>query len=326
MENFPMSASALYYTAPGQAEIRDAPMGAGDLTIRAVASAISRGTERLVFEGRVPESEWNAMRAPMQEGDFPFPVKYGYQCVGVVEDGDPSLIGQTVFVLHPHQTRFRAPSGACIPVPAHIPPARATLAANMETALNAVWDAGLAPGDRVAVIGAGALGCLIARLAARTPGVDVVLIDKIEGRAAIANELSVTFAEPAGAPRDCDLVFHASATEAGLKIALEAAGTEGKIIESSWYGDRPVTIPLGAAFHSRRLSIVSTQVGTIPPARAPRWTHRRRLAKAVELLDDPALDTLITAEVAFADLPTRLPQILGPNAEGVATVIRYGSP
>ncbi len=318
-----MSASALYYTAPGKAEIRDAPLGSGDVTIRALASAISRGTERLVFEGRVPESEWSGMRAPMQEGDFPFPVKYGYQCVGVVEDGDPSLVGQTVFVLHPHQTRFSVPAGAVCRIPPTIPPARATLAANMETALNAVWDSGLSAGDRVAVIGAGALGCLIARLAARFPGVDVVLIDKIETRAAIANELSVTFAAPGAAPRDCDLVFHASASEAGLKIALEAAGAEGKIVEASWYGDRPVTIPLGGAFHSRRLSIVSTQVGAVPPARAPRWTHRRRLAKAVELLDDPALDALLTAEVAFADLPARLAEILAENAAGVTTVVRY---
>lgn len=297
--------------------------GAGPVAVRAVRSLISRGTERLVFEGRVPEGERARMRAPMQEGDFPFPVKYGYAAVGLVEDGPQSLRGRHVFALHPHQTRFRIPETAAIPVPVGVPPRRAALAANMETALNALWDAGAGPGDRIAVIGAGLIGCLIARLCALMPGTDVTMFDVLEQRRDVAPQLNVSFASSAPEAGAYDVTFHCSSSQAGLAAAMDSLGPEGRLVELSWYGDRPVAAPLGGAFHSRRLTLVSSQVGQVAPSRRPRWSHRRRLEKALALCADEALDCLLTEEVRFADLPARIPDIFAPGAPGIATLVRY---
>lgn len=306
-------ASALWYTEPHRAEIRpaEAPMpSAGQVRVRALASGISRGTESLVSSGRVPPSEWARMRCPHQEGDFPFPVKYGYQMVGVVEDGPADRIGRTVFCLHPHQTRFTVAAEAVLPVPDDVPTARAVLAANMETAVNACWDAGPRPGDRIAVVGGGVVGCLVAWLCGRMPGASVTLVDVDERRAAIAATLGVAFAAPEHAPADCDLVFHASASAAGLGTAIACAGFEATVVELSWYGETPVTVPLGGAFHSRRLTILGSQVGSVSPARRARWTHRRRLELALSLLADDRLDALLSGETAFGSLPAELPALL----------------
>ncbi|MBA3325886.1 MAG: dehydrogenase, partial [Rhodobacteraceae bacterium] len=146
---------ALWIAGPGRAELRDVAEASGEVVVETAFSGISRGTEALVFAGRVPEAERGRMRCPFQEGDFPFPVKYGYAAVGRAVEGPEGLRGRDVFVLHPHQDRFAAPAATCVPLPAGVPPGRAVLAANMETALNVVWDAGVGPCDRVAVVGAG---------------------------------------------------------------------------------------------------------------------------------------------------------------------------
>jgi threonine dehydrogenase-like Zn-dependent dehydrogenase len=299
------SARALWILGPGRAGIRDAaapPPGPGEVRVRALFGGISRGTESLVLRGGVPESERDRMRCPFQEGDFPFPVKYGYALVGVVEAGAPELLGRVVFCLHPHQTRFTVPADAVHPLPAAVPPGRAVLAANMETALNALWDAGVRPGDRVAVVGGGVVGCLVARLAAAIPGTETTLVDLDPARAALAVAFGAGFARPEDAPRDCDLVFHASGSPAGLSTALACAGFEARVVELSWYGDAPVQAMLGGAFHSRRLSILSSQVGSVAAPRRARWTHARRLAKALDLLADPRLEALISGETAFSAL------------------------
>ncbi|MEM7270412.1 MAG: zinc-binding alcohol dehydrogenase [Pseudomonadota bacterium] len=293
-------------------EIRPAALGDGDVIIRAVASLISRGTERLIWSGKVPENEYQSMRAPWQEGEFPFPVKYGYACAGEVIQGPDDLIGRTVFALYPHQTTFALPASAVFP--ADIPAPRLTLAANIETALNAIWDAAAGPGDRIAVIGGGVVGCLTAWLASRLPGADVTLVDPLESRRATAAALGVDFASDAGALSDCDLVFHASASADGLAAALGVLGPEGKLIEMSWYGEGAIPAPLGGAFHSKRLQIIATQVGQVSPSRRPRWSYQRRLAKAVELAADPTLDVLIESRVDFADLPARFPDIMASDA------------
>lgn len=295
-----MTARALWCVAPGQAEIRDAALGEGVL-VQARWSGISRGTERLVAEGRVPATEWARMRAPHQEGAFPFPVKYGYAMVGEATEG--ACAGRAVFALFPHQTAFRLPEAALIPVPGGVPGARAVLAANMETALNILWDSGAGAGDRIAVIGAGVVGALVAYLCARLPGAEVVLVDPVAERATLAAALGCAFAAPEQAPGDCDVVIHASATAAGLATALACAGPEAVVVEASWHGTGDVPLPLGGAFHSRRLKLVSSQVGMLPPGRAPRWTYRRRLEKALDLLHDPRLDALISGESGFEDLP-----------------------
>jgi threonine dehydrogenase-like Zn-dependent dehydrogenase len=280
--------------------------------VRALVSGISRGTEALVFKGLVPESERARMRCPFQEGEFPFPVKYGYAMVGIVEDGPDELIGETVLALHPHQTRFVISQGAAIPLPPGVPAQRAVLAPQMETALNALWDAAPRAGDRIAVVGGGVIGCLVAYLCARIPGCSVTLIDRDERRQQVATAFDAAFALPDEMlPANNDLVFHASGTAGGLQTALLLAGFEASIIELSWYGTTPVPVPLGAAFHSQRLILRSSQVGAIAPERRARWDHTRRLTLALSLIADPRLDILLDKAIPFDNLPTALPEIFG---------------
>jgi NADPH:quinone reductase-like Zn-dependent oxidoreductase len=319
-------AKALWYIGDGQAELREevaATPGSGEVRVRALYGAISRGTERLVAFGRVPASEYERMRAPFMAGAFPFPVKYGYATVGRVEHGGAP--GQIVFALHPHQDEFTIPVGMTVPVPAAVPPARAVLAANMETALNALWDGAPGPADRIAVVGSGIVGLLIARLCARLPAAEVTLVDIAPERAALARALGARFATPEEAQRDCDLVFHASASAQGLATALGLAGEEATIVELSWYGAGEVAVPLGEAFHSRRLRLVASQVGKVATSHRPRWTHVRRLAAALALLDDPALDILLTPAIDFNELPGRLADLLAPNGDARCPLIQYAA-
>lgn len=319
-------ARALWYVAPHKAELRTeqlAAPGPGEARVTTSFSAISRGTERLVFSGAVAESEWARMACPMQAGQFPFPVKYGYCATGIVDAGPDDLRGRAVFALHPHQDVFVAPADRLCPLPDGLPLRRATLAANMETALNAHWDAATGPGDRIAVVGAGVVGLLVAFIAARLPGADVTVVDIAAERRDLVEALGARFALPDRAPKDCDVVFHTSVSAAGLNVAIDAAGTEARIVELSWYGDRETPVRLGGAFHSQRLQLISTQVGMVSAARRVRWSYRRRLEKALELLADPSLDALLPDDIAFDDLPTHLPTLLAPGASGLAPVVRY---
>lgn len=325
------SARALFYDTPGFASIRtvinpiliEDDRAKANVLIRTLYSGLSRGTERLVFEGRLPESEWARMRAPFQEGDFPFPVKYGYAAAGIVEEGPKALMGRMVFALYPHQDFFTIPADAVIPLADNVPAHRAVLAANMETALNALWDSGAKAGHKIVIIGAGLVGCLIAHLAARLPGAEVTLADILPERADIARSLGVRFSFADEVPQGAEIVFHTSASEAGLRLALDIAAFEGRIIEVSWFGDKAVSLPLGGAFHSQRLQLISTQVGHVAAPMRARMTHRQRLEKALHLLEDDRLDALITEEVAFEDLPEALPRLLAPDALGIATAICY---
>lgn len=310
MMPLPDRATAFWTLAPGkgalcQQELPE-PM-AGDVLVRTLVSGISRGTEGLVFRGGVPAELHALMRCPFQEGDFPGPVKYGYALVGIAEYGPANLKGRRVFSLHPHQDVSVIPVEGCRPVPDTVPTERAILAANMETALNILWDGGAAPGQRIAVVGGGIVGGLVAYLAARMPGADVTLIDIDPARAELARALGAGFATPDSADGgECDLVIHASATESGLATALRLAGMEATIVEASWYGDRPVTVPLGGGFHAGRHRIISSQVGRVSPSFRPRWTLSRRLDKALALLADPVLDHLLGARVDFTDLPAAM--------------------
>ncbi|MEP3279754.1 MAG: zinc-binding alcohol dehydrogenase [Stappiaceae bacterium] len=323
----PVHASALWYTGPLQAEIRPSKMNGTctdeSVRVQALASAISRGTESLVFAGKVPESEWTRMRAPFQAGDFPFPVKYGYALTGRVVQGPLHLMGRIVFTLNPHETLFDIPVNAVIPVPDDIPLMRSILGANMETALNAVWDASPGPGDHISVVGAGVVGALTAFILGKIPGTKVTLIDRNPARRALAANLGVEFSDPEAARGDQDVVFHASGNPAGLMTALNLGGNEAKIIEMSWYGERESTLQLGGAFHSRRLTIISSQVGSIPSYRQPRWTFRRRLQTALTLLSDGRLDALLTNTYPFHDIAQHLPHILKPESDILCPVITY---
>lgn len=323
-------ARGLWYVKPGVVELRQVrlpALGPEQVLVRALFSGVSRGTERLVSAGLVPEFEWQRMRAPLQEGDFPFPVKYGYCAVGEVEAGPKALVGRRVFCLHPHQDVFQAPASMAVPLPDALPARRATLAANMETALNALWDSGAGPADRIVVVGAGIVGLLVAYLAARLPGADVTVIDPAEARRPLVEEFGAQFVAPPQMPRSgrpgADVVFHTSASEAGLATAIAAAGLEGTVVELSWYGDKRVLVPLGDTFHSQRLKLISSQVGHVSAGRRIRWDYRRRMEAALRLLADDRLDALLTAEIAFDEAPARLPGLLAPDAPGLAPVIRY---
>ncbi|TCT07521.1 zinc-dependent alcohol dehydrogenase [Aquabacter spiritensis] len=319
-------ARALWYVGPRTARIAAEDLPApkpGEICVRAAYSGISRGTERLVFAGLTDPAHRDSMRSPMQVGDFPFPVKYGYCSVGRVEVGAADLVGRDVFVLHPHQDRFVIAAADAILLPDGVPARRATLAANMETALNALWDSGAGAGDRIIVVGAGLVGLLITYLAARLPGAEVTAVDPNPTRQALVEGFGARYASEVAGLADADVVFHASATSDGLQAAIESCGTEACLVEVSWYGDEAVTIGLGGPFHCRRLRLVSSQVGSVAPARRPRWSHRRRLAKAIELLSDPRLDAVITGDVAFADLPEAIDRILDGGSADVATVVRY---
>jgi threonine dehydrogenase-like Zn-dependent dehydrogenase len=296
--------------------------GPDDVVVATRHSAISRGTELLVFRGGVPPSQHGVMRAPFQSGEFPGPVTYGYLAVGTVEAGPEALRGREVFCLHPHQDRFVVPAAAVSPVPADVPPTRAVLAGTVETAVNALWDAAPRVGDRVAVVGAGMVGGAVAALLAGIPGARVELVDVDPGRAALAEALGVGFAFPDDAAGGCDLVVHASATEAGLARSLELLGVEGEVVELSWYGDRTPRVPLGEGFHSGRLAIRASQVGRVSPSRQARWTYVDRMALALRLLADPRFDALITEAVPFGSLPETMVRLAG-GAPGLAVRVDY---
>jgi threonine dehydrogenase-like Zn-dependent dehydrogenase len=305
-------ARAFWIAEPGRGEIRTEPLpapAADEALVRTLYTGISRGTEALVFNGRVPRSEHERMRAPFQAGQFPGPVKYGYCNVGVVEQGPAELTGRRVFCLYPHQTRYVVPAGVLYALPDDLPPARAVLAANLETAINVLWDAAPSIGDRVAVVGAGTVGCLVAWLAARAAGAEVELVDVDERKNAAARALGVPFRSPAAARRDADAVVHTSGSAAGLETALELAAFEAAVTEASWYGDDSPVVPLGGAFHSRRLTLKSSQVGAVARAQRSRWSPSRRMELVMRLLGHAELDALVTGESPFDELPAVLARL-----------------
>lgn len=326
VDNGPQWAQAYWLLEPGRGEIRAEPLAApqtGEVLVRTLYSGISRGTESLIFRGEVPPSEYHTMRAPFQGGDFPGPVKYGYCNVGRVEEGPEDLRGRLVFCLYPHQTWYRVPLGVPRLLPEGVPPGRAILAANLETAINGLWDAAPRIGDRIAVIGAGVLGSLTAWLAGRIPGCQVELIDINPRRARLAATLGVDFALPEAATPEADRVIHASGSPAGLALGLGLAGFEATLVELSWYGIREVALPLGQAFHQRRLTLRSSQVGSVASAQRARWDHGRRLDLALSLLGDPVLDNLITGEDAFAELPRVQARLAQDPGDTLMHRIRY---
>ena len=322
----PRTAHAFWLSAPGHGELREEPLPGprpGEVRVSTQYSAVSRGTECLVFRGEIPVSEHARMRAPFQCGEFPGPLKYGYASVGRVEAGDPALAGRLVFCLHPHQDHYVVPATAVHPIPDGVPPARAVLAANMETAINGTWDAAPLIGERIAVVGAGVVGLLVAALAARIPGCRVEVIDLDEDRHPIANAFGATFATPSRARSGNDRVFHCSGDPAGLDTALRIAGREATVIEMSWFGTRQVPLALGEAFHSQRLTLRSSQVGQLPAVQTPRWNAQRRLGLALALLADDRFDLLFGGDTPFADLPARMAELAAPACRVLCERVVY---
>lgn len=343
VESVNTTTRAFWISEPGRGEIRAETLrepGPGDVRVRTRYSGVSRGSEALVFRGGVPAGQRDIMRAPFQDGDFPGPVKYGYLNVGIVESGPAELQGRTVFCLYPHQASYVVPAEAVAVVPDDVPPARAVLAGTVETAVNALWDAGPLIGDRVAVVGAGMVGCCVARLLARIVGVHVSVIDVDPSRAAVVESLGAEFLPAdsaadsaagrgaagtgtAGRGADYDLALHTSGTSDGLQLALDLLGREGVVTDLSWYGDADVRLSLGGAFHSSRLSIRASQVGAVAPARRARRTTRERLEFAVRVLRDPAFDALLSGPTPFADLPEVMPRLFGGGSAALCHTISY---
>jgi threonine dehydrogenase-like Zn-dependent dehydrogenase len=319
---------AFWIVGPGRGELRHEAMPVpdeGEASVRALYSGVSRGTEALVFSGCVPRSEYQRMRAPFQAGDFPSPVKYGYANVGQVVDGPGALSGKTVFCLYPHQQQYVVPLDALYVLPQSVPASRAVLAANLETALNAVWDSGAAPGDRIAIVGGGSVGCLAAWVLGRVPGCDIELIDTNPHRRAIAEAFGIAFAHPHTATPDADVVLHMSGSPEGLQLALRLAAFEATVCECSWYGTRSVALPLGEAFHARRLILKSSQVGSLPASHRARWTRRRRMELALALLTDPKLDLLISSEGPLEELPQVMQRLAGAPDDTIMHRVNYGA-
>jgi len=326
MSDMAGEARAFWITAPGRGEIRNEAIAArlpDDVLVRAEYSGISRGTEALVFEGRVPRSEYQRMRAPFQAGEFPAPVKYGYASVGRIVEGPGELRDRHAFALYPHQTRYTVPARSVYILPDNVPPARAVLAANLETAINGVWDGRPQIGDRVAVIGAGTVGCLVGWLAGRIPGCEVELVDINPARASTAKALGVAFATPDRASVDVDVVIHSSGSPAGLELALRIAGFEATIVEMSWYGNQAVQVPLGEGFHARRLTLKSSQVGYVASSQRTRWDSTRRMSLALTMLADPTLECLITGESPFEELPQVMAKLSTSPGNTLCHRIRY---
>ncbi|HKS01443.1 MAG TPA: zinc-binding alcohol dehydrogenase [Arthrobacter sp.] len=319
-------ATAYWTVGPGQGELRSETLpipGPGEALVRSLYSGISKGTELVVHQAAVPPCIAEEMRAPHQEGSFPSPVKFGYLSVGVVEQGPADWVGQTVFCLHPHQDRYVVPVSSLTRVPDGVPPRRAVLTGTVETAVNALWEAGPRLGDRVAVIGAGLVGGMVATLLRTFPLARLQLVDLDPARKDLADTLGVDFAHPDDALPDCDIVFHCSASEGGLERSLQLVGDEGDIIEMSWYADRKITIPLGEDFHARRLSIRASQVGAVARARRHRRTNADRLDLAVSLLKDPVFEAFLTGSSAFAGLPGVVQDLADGRLEALCHVIEY---
>lgn len=330
------SARRLTFPRAGECRLESVsvpPLTATTVIIKTLYSAISRGTEALVFNGQVPRSQWHRMRCPHMAGDFSFPVSYGYAAVGkVIEIGSAVSdlqIGDHVFALHPHQDEFQIEADHCVKIPDTVPADRAVLAANMETGLNAVWDANLEHLDnpKTTIIGAGVVGFLTAYAIRRTSDVDPILMDVDAGRKHIAERLGFEFqqSDAMSVPETAgsDLVFHTSGTASGLQAAIEIANFEGQIIEMSWYGNKRVELDLGGAFHSQRLRILSSQVGAIAPGKRQTFSHKERLQEALAMLTQPELDCLIEPEIAFASLPDHISDVLGPSSRKLCQLVTY---
>jgi len=320
------SAQAFWVIGSGASEIRSEPLaepGANEVLVQNLYSGVSRGTESLVFEGRVPPSEHTRMRCPHQAGEFPWPVKYGYSSVGRVVEGPSELRDKRVFCLHPHQSAFVVPAASVVVLPDAVPAERAVLAANLETAINALWDARPLVGDRVSIVGAGVVGLLCAYLVRTLAACDVELVDVRPERQANARALGVRFATPAEASVERDLVLHASGSADGLRKALALAATEASVVELSWFGDREVSLELGREFHVKRLTLRSSQVGRLSPRARARQSQRGRLELALEMCRDSTLDALIDGESPFSALPEMAPKLLSTTSGALCHRIRY---
>ena len=312
---------ALWHETTEHSTIRSVqiPMDSSKVLVDARYSLISIGTELLVARGNVPPQLQVDMDVPYMEGDLMLPVKYGYSLVGV----DTST-NTAVHLMHPHQDKCHVDRLSLFEIPDDVPLKRAALASNLETVLNATWDAAVSPGERVLIVGFGLIGSLIARVVADIPGVELIVAEVNPARARLASEMGFETIEiplPASAP--FDLAFNTSASGKGLQTALDMVGLEGRVIELSWYGNQQVSMSLGGEFHALRKRILSSQVSRIPAHMASRWNFKRRKEAVFRLLQNPAFDQHITHEITLDEAPLLFEQWRKQVPDGLGYVIRY---
>ncbi|HEY1298425.1 MAG TPA: zinc-binding alcohol dehydrogenase [Chloroflexota bacterium] len=302
-----MVVRSLWFAGPHQVELRteaELPLGATDVRIQTLASAISHGTEMLVFRGQVPDDL--GLDLPTLRGSFGFPIKYGYASVGRVTETGPQVsavdVGDRVFVHHPHQTEYVVPETMPIRLPAGLNPELGVFLANVETAINVVLDAAPRLAERVIVFGQGVVGLLITQLLRHTGVAHITAVDGIARRRQLATEVGADTVLTPGvdvAGLDCDLAIEVSGNPAALDQALASVAFGATVVVCSWYGTKPVPLTLGGPFHRRRLRVVSSQVSTIDAGLQPRWSRERRLAVACDLLPRLALQPLISHHFAL---------------------------
>lgn len=315
----------LWFEAPRAARLRDAaPLvaGPGEIVARAIASGISRGTELLLYRGEGPTPFDPSM------GAATYPCRYGYAWVGEVTsagDGAGLGIGQRIFALAPHGDEHRADARSVRAIPDGIPATRATLAANLETGVNAAWDARVGLGDRALVVGGGVVGLACALAAARS-GADVTVVEPAGHRrdAALAIGAARAVATDGELDGRFDVVFEVTGRPESLTSAIERAADEARVVIASFYGARIAPVPLGDAFHRRRLSLVSSQVSRIPPERAARWDHARRFELVLALLQDARLDAMIDPPRPFERAAEVYAELDARPAEGLHATFAYG--
>ncbi|WNJ16800.1 zinc-binding alcohol dehydrogenase [Pontibacter sp. G13] len=319
-------AQALWHLDAQSSELAEVPLEISPTlpcTVETQASLISSGTERLVSSGLVPASIQPDMRVPYMRGNFEFPMTYGYSLVGKVSNHDHPLSGQMVHLLHPHQTICQVASGDAFPVPEGIPARRATLASNLETAVNAIWDSGMSTGDKILVVGFGIIGSLVARLASLFPGTEVYVAETQRKRRMMAEQMGFFLLGDHDSEVEFDCAFHCTGASGGLQTAIDQVGYEGVIVELSWYGTRGIEVNLGGDFHSKRKKIISSQVSNLPADRQGRWGFRRRKETVFELLKDPVFDAHITREIPFEELPDFFQRLRQGEIHELACCVSY---
>jgi 2-desacetyl-2-hydroxyethyl bacteriochlorophyllide A dehydrogenase len=328
--------AAVWFPRARTVEIREEPIGdpgPGELRVRAVISALSHGTERLVYRGEVDPGL--ALDLPTLAGGYGFPVKFGYASVGRVVAAGPHVgsigVGDLVFALHPHQVEYVVAASLAHRLPAGVSPEAGVFLANLDTALNVTLDAKAKPGDSVVIFGQGVVGLLLTQLLSRA-GVRVIAVEPASGRAAMsarcgANavlrpaDLALVRSMTGG--RGADLAIEASGNPGALQQAIDSVADEGTIVVCSWYGEKRVTLDLGGRFHRGRLRIVSSQVGGIDPSLAPRWDRPRRLAYATQLLSDLRLAELITHRFPFVRAADAYALLDERAADTIQVVLQY---
>ncbi len=311
---------SLWLTAPKMVEFRTEtipPPGSGEIRVQTIASALSQGTEMLVYRGEVPVDL--PLDLPALSGSFAFPIKYGYATVGRVLDLGDDVTGfargDAVFVHHPHQSTFVVPTNpADGPAPVRLPddldPLLGLFVANLETAVNVLLDSGIRLGETALVFGQGTVGLLIAQLLRHAGAGQVIVVDPLERRRTLAFKLGVDVALEPGSEmlervmeltegRGADVAIEVSGSGAALQSAIESVAVEGTVVVVSWYGTKTVSLALGEHFHRGRVRIRSSQVGRISPELSARWDHARRLRLSVELLPRLELSELISHRFRF---------------------------